>query len=305
MPQNSPVSRFWDFVGKPASARPLAALRIGVSAVLLLQAFWMAKDLLELYGRQSIVQGELSDYLETMALPSLNWLQKTLAPFGVPMILVERLTFAAYVCGLTALLIGLQTRAAAVLTWVTHFALIISGYVFNYGVDFFGNIFLFFMIFMPVGQEFSVDRRLGHVDGVPSPTNRLSLRVLQFEACVIYFSSGLHKAAGAQWWNGEAIWRSLTLPMLGFFDMTWMAKVPWLAMLLCWGTLAIEIGYAFLVWPKKTRRLMVLLTLSLHLAIAIFLGLVSFSLMMMVLTVAAFGVSAEADRSVPQKFLFL
>ena len=68
-----------------------------------------------------------------------------------------------------------------------------------------------------------------------------------------------------------------------------MAQVPWLSKAVSWGTLVIEIGYPFFVWPRRTRGLWVLLTLSLHAGIALFMGLWLFSGTMAVLTFAAFG----------------
>jgi hypothetical protein len=47
-------------------------------------------------------------------------------------------------------------------------------------------------------------------------------------------------------------------------------------------------GYAFLVWPRRTRRLTALATLGLHAGIAVTMGLWSFSALMMVLTGSAF-----------------
>jgi hypothetical protein len=109
----------------------------------------------------------------------------------------------------------------------------------------------------------------------------------------VYLTSGIEKAKFSQWWNGDAIWRSVNLPEMAQFDMTWLAYVPWLAVLLGWGTLAIELGYAFLIWPRRTRKWTVLATLSLHAGVAVTLGLYSFSAVMCALTVAAFLVSTD------------
>ena len=96
-----------------------------------------------------------------------------------------------------------------------------------------------------------------------------------------------------QWWNGEAMWRSLMLPEYAQFDMSWISQVPWLAILFCWSTFFIEIGYAFFIWHPRTRKIWVLATMALHIGIAVFLGLVTFSMAMAVLTFSIFGVSAK------------
>jgi hypothetical protein len=162
-----------------------------------------------------------------------------------------------------------------------------------YGVDTFAHIGLFFCIWMPVGAALSWDRLSGRVSGAASAEARLSLRLLQVYLCIIYLASGLEKAVGEQWWNGEAMWRSLMRLDLGQFESAWLAQVPWLARVLCWGTLLVEIGYAFFVWPRRTRRLWAVATIALHIGIAVMLGLVSFAAVMIVFTTSAFLISAE------------
>jgi hypothetical protein len=110
---------------------------------------------------------------------------------------------------------------------------------------------------------------------------------------VAYFATAVLKGQGAQWWNGEAIWRSLTLPLYARFEMGWMANFPWLAKLAGWGTLLVEGGYAVFIWPRQTRYAWAAAIVGLHLGIAIFLGLWVFGLLMSVLTTGAFVVSAD------------
>ena len=51
-------------------------------------------------------------------------------------------------------------------------------------------------------------------------------------------------------------------------------------------TLALEIGFPFLVWNRRLRWLMVIGSVLLHTGIALFMGLTGFSLMMLALLVA-------------------
>jgi hypothetical protein len=157
----------------------------------------------------------------------------------------------------------------------------------------FAQIALFYCLWMPIGNVMSVDNMMKGGMEIPSSFARLSLRVLQIHLCVVYFTSGMDKAEGIQWWNGEAIWRSLMRPDLAQYDMTWLASVPWLAMLICWATLVVELGYAVFVWPRRTRTLWALATIGLHVGIAVMMGLWSFSAVMIVLTGSAFLISAE------------
>jgi hypothetical protein len=110
---------------------------------------------------------------------------------------------------------------------------------------------------------------------------------------MVYASSGIEKALGPGWRNGEAIWRALMLPEYRRFDFSFLAAHPWMAVVLGWLVLAVEIGYPVLVWPRRTRRFWVGAVAALHLGIAVFMGLAVFGAVMIVLSVAAFGVPAE------------
>jgi hypothetical protein len=282
-----------DFVARPASPRPLAILRIGLAAVLLVQAYTLGGSLIELYGNLGFVQWSVEPLGTPSGVPRVDWLVDALAPHGVSDVAVVRGVFLVYVGSLACLLLGWRTRVAAVLAWLTHTALKTSGNASIYGVDEFAHIALFYCMFMPVGHALSLDRLAGRVSGEPSSAARLGLRVLQLHLCVVYVSSGIHKATGEQWWNGEAVWRSLMRPDFAHFDMSWLAEAPWVAMLACWGTLLVEVGYPLLVWPRWTRTAGTLAAIGLHVGIAVGLGLVSFAAVMIVLNIAAFLVRAE------------
>jgi len=291
-----------DIFTVPASAMPLAVFRIGIAAVLLLQALAIAGNVQELFGPKAIVQwsalrGAGGGVGYHPGIPGINDVVAWLAPFGVTASGSVQGVFLVYVAAMACLLIGWRSRISGGIAWITHLMLCSSGYMTIYGVDQFANIALFYTMVMPAGAVLSLDHAAGRTSAAPTITNRIALCVLQLHLCIAYFASGVHKASGVQWWNGEAIWRALTLPELAQFDMTWLASVPWLAMLLCWGTLFVEVGYPFLILPQKTRRFMACATIGLHAGIAVFMGLVSFSAVMSVLTFSAFVISGDPARA--------
>jgi len=284
------------FAFAPASAAPLAVLRIGLASVLLVQAALVYPALHEIYSQSGILQGSLGDAFLQLDLPRIGWLIALLAPLGLPEATIITATGVVYVLSLAALLAGWRTRLAAGLCWFTHLMLMVTVDITNYGADIFANIFLFYLIWVPSGAALSLDRRRRRASAEPTTAARLGLRVIQIHLCIAYLASGLHKAAGEQWWNGEAIWRSLMLPGYRQLDFSWLAYHPWIAMILGWTVLLIEIGYPFLIWPRLTRRLWVAATVALHVGIAVFMSLGIFGAIMSVLTVAAFAVSAEPGR---------
>jgi hypothetical protein len=244
------------FALAPASARPLAALRVGLAATLLVQGGVAARAALELHGRPS------------------------------PAIIAAGL---AYAIGLVALLVGYRTRMAAAVAWLAHLALVTGT-----PADQFAHVFLFYLIWMPSGDVLSLDRRLGRKSGAPTPMARLSLRVVQVHLCLAYAASGVEKVSGEQWRNGDAIGRALMLPDARRFELlSWLANHPSAAVAAGWAVLLVEIGYALMVWPKRTRRIWVGVTVARHLGVALLMGLGVLGAIMSVLTVGAFGVSAE------------
>jgi hypothetical protein len=281
------------FLAKPASARPLAALRIGLATLLLIQAFALSGNVLELYGNRGFVQWTVVEGGTPEGIPRIRWVADALSPVGVQQAQAVSAVFLLYLASLAGLLVGWHTRVAAALAWLTHLAMNESGNACLSGMDQFAHIALFYCVWMPVGHDLSVDRVTGRVSGTPTSVARVALRVLQLHLCVVYFASGIEKASGEQWWNGEAIWRAVMRPDLGQFNFTWLADVPWLAMLAAWATLVVEIGYPFLVWHQDTRQLWILSTVGLHLGIAVTLGLLSFAVIMIVLNVSAFLVCGE------------
>ena len=50
----------------------------------------------------------------------------------------------------------------------------------------------------------------------------------------------------------------------------------------------VEIGYAFLIWPRSTRRAWAVAAIGLHLDVGLFMGLVFFSSVMILLTCTLF-----------------
>jgi hypothetical protein len=201
------------------------------------------------------------------------------------------------VLALVALLVGWNTRVAAAGAWFSHLMLMMTADSTNYGVDQFANIFLFYLTWMPSGAALSLDRRLGRAPIGPTSMARFALRVVQTHLCVVYLASGLGKAFGEQWWNGDAIWRTLNLPDYRQYDFTWLARYPWLAVGAGWMVLLVEIGYPILIWPRRTRRLWVAATVALHVGIVAFMGLSVFGAIMAVLTISAFAVRANPPGS--------
>jgi hypothetical protein len=267
---------------RPVSARPLAGLRIGLPLLLLFHLVWLSNDLLALHGSRGIIPWELTDLLRNPWVPGLPTLARALLPLGISARAAILLLLSIYGGSLLALCLGFCSRLAAFLAWGLHLSLVTSGFASFYGVDQIANTFLFYLFVFPSGRAWTFDSRR------EEPIAVGCLRVVQVHLCVIYLSAGLDKAMGRQWWNGEAIWQAVSQPAFSTFDLHWLARYPFIPMLAGWATLVVEVGYAFLIWPRRTRKAWCLATVGLHLGLAVFMGLVFFSSLMILLTCCLF-----------------
>lgn len=280
------------FFFEPASARPLAALRVGLSSLLLWQAFLMYEGFRSFFASSGFVQKEVSSLLNNPNLPRLNWLIDLYSHLGLnESEALGNLGFI-YIISLLFLLFGLFTRPMALISWFLNWSFLNTGYSGAYGADLYIHIFLFYLMLVPAGHAYSLDCLLRKASEKPSYQARLGLRVLQLHMCISYLASGLEKASGAQWWNGEIIFIALNTPGYQIIDSHWMADFSFIPMVMGWLVLAVEIFYAIFIWPAKTRTFWISATCLLHIGIAIFLRLHVFGLLMCIPTIALFAFAA-------------
>ena len=280
---------------RPVSARPLAGLRVGLSLLLLVHLVWISNDILSLHGSRGIIPG-LTDLLRDPWVPGLPTLAKAFAPLGISEHTAINLVLSGYAGSLLALALGLHTRLSALLAWGLHLGIVTSGAASYYGVDQLANTFLFYLVVFPSGRAWTFGTR--REETIPVGC----LRVMQFHLCVIYLAAGLDKAMGIQWWNGEAIWQTVSQPIFSTFDLSWIASHSWIAMSAGLSTLVVEIRYAFLIWPRRTRKMWCIATIGLHLGTCLFMGLVFFSSLMVLLTSCLFLIPEEVtERAVARR----
>jgi hypothetical protein len=256
--------------------------------LLLLHLIWLSSDILSLHGSRGIIPWELTDLLRDPWVPGLPTLARAFASLGIGTHAATVVLLSGYAGSLLSLALGFHTRLSAFVAWGLHLSLVMSGFASFYGVDQIANTFLFYLLLFPSGRAWTFDSRRDETIPVGA------LRVMQIHLCVIYLAAGLEKAMGRSWWNGEAIWLAVTQPAFRTFDLGWLARHPWIPMLAGWGTLVVEIGYVFFMWPRRTRKLWCAATISLHLGLGLFMGLVFFSSVMILLTGCLFLIPERA-----------
>jgi predicted DCC family thiol-disulfide oxidoreductase YuxK len=119
--------------------------------------------------------------------------------------------------------------------------------------------------------------------GAPPATvsANLSLRLIQLHLVLIYGMAGLAKLQGPSWWNGTALWKTMTTGEFVVFNFTALAAWPLLINLLTHASLSLELLYPVLVWVKLARPLLLVGVIALHAGIAVMSpGLTEFALVM-------------------------
>jgi predicted DCC family thiol-disulfide oxidoreductase YuxK len=293
------------FFFSPADPTALGLIRMAVG----LLAFWS----LLVFGL------DLHDYLgsEGWAEPatiqlsqrSLAWSFWFLVPDGW-----LRLSWWACLVVLALYALGLFSRGTAVLAWVIVVSTVRRVPIALYGFDqVISPLALYLAITGASGQAVSLDRfvrrwrqarraaadsggasprRVGgagrHAAGedpaVPTPTvsANLALRLIQLHLVIIYGMAGLAKLQGPSWWNGTALWGTMTAGEFVVLDWTPLAAWPLLVNFLTHASLALELLYPILIWVRVLRPLILAGVLVFHLGIAIMSpGLTEFALAMM------------------------
>jgi hypothetical protein len=267
----------------------LTVLRLGLGLQVTLYALSLRTDWAYLFSGTARKVAEALLSLQGHFIPNLGWFVALAARFGVPEETVLLLAWLVLFVSGCALLIGVGCRFSAIAAWFLHLCAAKSAGFLSYGMDNFMTIGLFYLMLSPLPDRASLDWRLR--DLRPKNPELLGFwhRVLQLHLCVIYFFSGLTKCLGSGWWDGSSVWRALIRPPFNLIDpeilVRWKDFLPLAGILVC----LLESGYPFLIWSSRTRKIWLLGICAMHLLIGVAMGMYLFSLVMIVLNVAAFG----------------
>jgi len=271
-------NRFWF---TPAEPYTLALIRILGGAMLFYTHLVWSIDLVEFLGPDSWIPREAARELHrgTFAFSYLWY-------FDAPALLWAQHIAALIVFAL--LTVGCWSRVTSVLACLITLSYChrLEGALF--GLDQVNAMLAMYLMVGASGAAYSVDR-LAHQrrtgDSSPPPpavSTNIAIRLIQLHMCVIYLFGGISKMRGNMWWDGSAVWYAVSNLEYQSLDMTWLGHFPWLLALLTHVTVFWETFYCFLVWPKFTRPVTLLLAFCVHGGIALFLGMITFGLAMLI-----------------------
>ena len=89
-------------------------------------------------------------------------------------------------------------------------------------------------------------------------------RVLQLQLCVVYLVAGVWKAKGVPWQDGSAVGTVLQLGEFQRFPIPDFFMTPLMSQVMTYSTLAVELGFPFLVWIPRLRLPVLFVGLGLH-----------------------------------------
>ena len=265
--------------------------------------FWFKKELTYSLGILRITTGFFVFLLIAMSFP--NW-QKFYGPNGVVPFSVfrdswttdawlaasswsvfilsdsELYVWAIFWIGIAAsifFITGFRSRLAAIVLFVVVMSMFHRNYFIINGHDRVVAMFLFFSLFAPLGESFSLDeflRRLKHYKSLGKDlASRAkpiwSTRLLQLSFISIYFFSGPSKFVDdITWRDGSAMYyislsdRWFRFPNVDLFHNAALS-IP-----LTFSALALEISFPFLIWFSRTRPFMLVGAFLMHSFIMIF-----------------------------------
>jgi hypothetical protein len=282
------------FFFNPSLGFPLAALRIVIGYMVVLETALVFPNIDDLYGQLGYFQSHLMDALAGPSLPGV------MAHLGV-----HNAAYSVFLRGFYLLhcllgilfLVGFKTRRVSVGLWITQTLVVNSGYVSVYGVHRYLHNLIFLSMWLPMAQVWSFDSYFSPAPALPRRACTFGLRLIQIFILMTYVDAGWSKAMGTDWWNGEAIWNALNLPEFNHFNFYWLSRVPWLAKALSRGTLLIETFYFVGVCLPRVGKVWVLAIIGMHLAIALFMGLTLFGTSLALVNAVLFLIPASADAT--------
>ncbi len=267
-------NRFWF---EPVSTAPLAVFRIVFGLILFLWTLSLLPELSPFFTKGGILPQQAH-------YTGGAWGLFGSFPSETAVVIVWTLLLVASI----ALFLGVFSQLAAAVAFVAVLSFERRNpWVFNSGDDLI-RLLCFYLIFAPASASLSLRtfaRNRGEFWSFPVRA-AWPMRLMQLQFSAVYLFAVWDKTRGTTWNNGTAVSIALRItdiqrfPVPGFVTHSLL-----ISNLLSFGTLAIELSLAVLVWNRTLRPYVLLAGLSLHLGIeyAIRVGFFGLSILSMYL----------------------
>ena len=179
-----------------------------------------------------------------------------------------------------ALLLGYRPRYAAAICWVLWISLAQRNPLITTGGDALACALLFWSIFLPIGDAFSVDSAMSQEHERRSSHLSVAGAGLLLQALYVYVFGALLKT-GAEWQSaGSAVYFALNFDSIATPMAHWLRQYDWLTLAITRGVWWIEALSPLLLFaPVRTalvRAIVLPLYLFMHVCFAVFLDIGNF-----------------------------
>ncbi len=230
--------------------RSLALFRICAGLLLLIDLALYTADLRSMYADDGMFPIAASkDYMANAWYWSLHYLHGSVA--------YQAALFAIAALFAFMLLVGYHTRLATMVSFLMLASLHVRAPLLYNGGDMLLRVMLFWAIFVPLGQCWSVDalrRRCGS-ERAMRPIVSVGTTAMLLQLCLMYWFTGFLKL-NDDWLHGDGLYYALSLDYFGKPFGQYLLGFPEFLKWLTIGTLWLELLGPALVWfPLGTRYL--------------------------------------------------
>jgi uncharacterized membrane protein YphA (DoxX/SURF4 family) len=277
LPKPLSRSRWWT---EPVPAERLAALRIGVGLVMLIDLFatYRFTDFYGLLG--------LTDHAAVDRWFSVNRLFEIGSSGRTPTSFFLFLAPMAWMLTSLGLVFGFCSRLCALGAWLIAIRVHNYNWPLHNGGDMIKIIILFYLMLSPCGAVWSLDAmRRDRDESIPKPIliPPWALRLLFIQLALTYCCNGLMKLMGPDWKDGSAMHWVMGDLALVRWSPNQLPLPDWLLRATTWAVMAWEISFPILVWNPRLRPWVLALGVLFHLSNLVLIEVGMFPLYMLCL----------------------
>jgi uncharacterized membrane protein YphA (DoxX/SURF4 family) len=245
--------RFWF---EERSVAPLVLIRIAFGFLVLFWALSVLADATTFFGPQGVL-AEAPGRDGAWSVLDV-WKTDTAATVLV----------VALAVGAVFLILGLFTRAAALVVFVVFVSLGNRNPFIGNAGDGLVRALSFYVLLAPVGAAFGLDALRRGQSLLEFPKREVwSLRLIQLQMSILYIGTVWAKLRGTDWPDGTAVAYAFRLDDLARFPVPDLGASLALTHVATYGVLVVEFSLGVLVWIRKLRPWVLLAGVCLHLGI--------------------------------------
>lgn len=240
----------WDWWTRPARAEGLAALRIGVGLVLLLDMLvTYAPHWRLFFGPQGL--GTAAVFGSRFSSDHAYFSLAGLFPAETAGWWYVALTILA-ACGLIT---GVFPRVSALVAWALTLTMLNENYYLHNGGDRLRSILLFMLIFAPADAVWvlGAPRKQPAHNEQPAFIYPWALRLLFIQLVLLYFMNGVYKLFGTEWFSGDTLYYISHDIWWSRLSADWVPVHYLVLRVATWGVLAWEVTFPLAIVSRRYR----------------------------------------------------